>query len=1039
MKFTHLHVHSHYSLLDGLSKIDELLDKCQELGMDSIALTDHGAMYGIVEFYQKAKDRGIKPIIGLEAYLAIESRFLKRPHIDDERWHLTLLAKNKIGYQNLIKLATSGHLEGFYYKPRIDKELLRQYSNGLIALSGCLEGEIPRLLANKNFKKAEKAALEYQEIFGKENFYLEIMDHPNLPQINPDIINLSKKHKIPLVATNDSHYLNSEDAEAQDILLCIQTNKKIIDKERLTMADGDYSLRSPERMIKSFKDTPEAIENTQKIVEQCDFELELGKTKLPDFKPPKNYTPDSYLEKLSKAGIKKRYSKLTRKITDRLNYELKIIKETGFAPYFLIVQDFVNWAKKNKIVVGPGRGSAAGSIVSYALNITDVDPLNYDLLFERFLNPERISMPDIDLDFADHRRDEVIDYVREKYGQDHVAQIITFGTMAARAAVRDAGRAMGLPYSLCDQTAKMIQASSNLKDALSNTKELEKLYHENKDVQKLLNMAQKLEGVVRHASTHACGVVITAEPIDNLVPRQHPSQDDKTIITQYEMHSIEDLGLLKMDFLGLKNLTVIENTLNSIPKTINLAEISLTDKKTFKLLQSIQTVGVFQLESAGMRRYLKQLKPSQVEDIIAMVALYRPGPMDLIPDFIAGKHGLKKIHYLHPKLKPILKNTYGIAVYQEQVLQIARDLAGFSLGEADVLRKAVGKKIKELLDQQKDKFIQGCLKNKISENIAKKLFSFIEPFARYGFNKAHATCYAIIGYQTAYLKAHYPVQFMASLLTADQNNMDRVAIDIEECKNLKINILAPDINESKQGFTVIDNNNIRFGLNAIKNVGRNIVDEIVKKAPFKSLEDFIERVESKDLNKKSLEALIKVGALDQFGERNRLLHNLEQILIYARETQRAKTQGQSSLFADLKTSLQLKLEDIKPASKKQRLIWEKELLGLYVSEHPLEEYKDYFNQRAITIKDLSLSLMGQDIRIGGVINKIKKIITKAGQTMLFVDIEDLTGKIEVIVFPRILEQNTEVWQEDKLVLIKGVLNNRDNSLKMICNRVEEVG
>ncbi|PIP16828.1 MAG: DNA polymerase III subunit alpha [Candidatus Portnoybacteria bacterium CG23_combo_of_CG06-09_8_20_14_all_37_13] len=1039
MKFTHLHVHSHYSLLDGLSKIDELLDKCQELGMDSIALTDHGAMYGIVEFYQKAKDRGIKPIIGLEAYLAIESRFLKRPHIDDERWHLTLLAKNKIGYQNLIKLATSGHLEGFYYKPRIDKELLRQYSNGLIALSGCLEGEIPRLLANKNFKKAEKAALEYQEIFGKENFYLEIMDHPNLPQINPDIINLSKKHKIPLVATNDSHYLNSEDAEAQDILLCIQTNKKIIDKERLTMADGDYSLRSPERMIKSFKDTPEAIENTQKIVEQCDFELELGKTKLPDFKPPKNYTPDSYLEKLSKAGIKKRYSKLTRKITDRLNYELKIIKETGFAPYFLIVQDFVNWAKKNKIVVGPGRGSAAGSIVSYALNITDVDPLNYDLLFERFLNPERISMPDIDLDFADHRRDEVIDYVREKYGQDHVAQIITFGTMAARAAVRDAGRAMGLPYSLCDQTAKMIQASSNLKDALSNTKELEKLYHENKDVQKLLNMAQKLEGVVRHASTHACGVVITAEPIDNLVPRQHPSQDDKTIITQYEMHSIEDLGLLKMDFLGLKNLTVIENTLNSIPKTINLAEISLADKKTFKLLQSIQTVGVFQLESAGMRRYLKQLKPSQVEDIIAMVALYRPGPMDLIPDFIAGKHGLKKIHYLHPKLKPILKNTYGIAVYQEQVLQIARDLAGFSLGEADVLRKAVGKKIKELLDQQKDKFIQGCLKNKISENIAKKLFSFIEPFARYGFNKAHATCYAIIGYQTAYLKAHYPVQFMASLLTADQNNMDRVAIDIEECKNLKINILAPDINESKQGFTVIDNNNIRFGLNAIKNVGRNIVDEIVKKAPFKSLEDFIERVESKDLNKKSLEALIKVGALDQFGERNRLLHNLEQILIYARETQRAKTQGQSSLFADLKTSLQLKLEDIKPASKKQRLIWEKELLGLYVSEHPLEEYKDYFNQRAITIKDLSLSLMGQDIRIGGVINKIKKIITKAGQTMLFVDIEDLTGKIEVIVFPRILEQNTEVWQEDKLVLIKGVLNNRDNSLKMICNRVEEVG
>jgi len=1039
MKFTHLHVHSHYSLLDGLPKIDELLDRCQELGMDSIGLTDHGAMYGVVEFYQKAKARNIKPIIGLEAYLAIESRFLKRPHIDDQRYHLTLLAKNKTGYQNLIKLATKGHLEGFYYKPRIDKELLKKYCQGLIALSGCLEGEIPKLLASNQFKKAEKAALEYQEIFGKENFYLEIMDHPNLPQINPDMLKLSKKYKIPLVATNDVHYLNPEDAEAQDILLCIQTNKKFGDKDRLTMTDNDYSLRLPEKMIKSFKNIPEAIKNTQKIVEQCDFELELGKIKLPDFRVPKNYTPDSYLAKLAKAGLKKRYPKISQVIKQRLDYELKVIKETCFASYFLIVADFVNWAKKNNIVVGPGRGSCAGSIVSYLLNITDVDPLEYDLLFERFLTNSRISPPDIDLDFADHRRDEVIDYVKNKYGQDHVAQIITFGTMAARAAVRDAGRAMGLPYSLCDQTAKMIPMFSNLKDALSNIRELEKLYHENKDAQKLLNMAQKLEGVVRHASTHACGVVITAEPIDNLVPRQHPSQDDKTIVTQYEMHSIEDLGLLKMDFLGLKNLTVIENTLNSIPDKINLAEISLTDKKTFKLLQETKTVGVFQLESAGMRRYLKQLKPSQIEDIIAMVALYRPGPMDLIPDFIAGKHGLKKINYLHPKLKPILKNTYGIAVYQEQVLQIARDLAGFTLGEADVLRKAVGKKIKELLDQQKNKFIQGCLKNKISENIAKKLFSFIEPFARYGFNKAHATCYAIIGYQTAYLKAHYPAQFMASLLTADQNNMDRVAIDIEECKNLEINILPPDINESKQGFTVINNNNIRFGLNAIKNVGHNIVDEIAKKSPFKSLEDFIERVESKDLNKKSLEALIKTGALDQFGERNRLLHNLEQVLIYARETQRAKIQGQSSLFANLKMSPQLKLEDIKPASKKQRLIWEKELLGLYVSEHPLEEYSDYFNQRAIAVKDLSLSLIGQDLRIGGVINKIKKIITKAGQTMLFVQIEDLTGKIEVIVFPRVLEQNPEIWQEDKLVLIKGILNNRDNSLKMVCSGVEEVG
>ncbi|MFH1392492.1 MAG: DNA polymerase III subunit alpha [bacterium] len=1048
MKFTHLHVHSHYSLLDGLTKIDELLDRCKELGMDSIALTDHGSMYGAIEFYKKAKEKHIKPIIGNEVYIAPNGMHLRRPKIDDKRYHLVLLAKNNIGYKNLINLTTKSWLEGFYYKPRVDKELLKKYSQGLIALSACWDGEVANLILAGDIKKAEKAALEYQKIFGKDNFYLEIHDFPGLiKQQNrnpePEIIKIGKKHKIPIVATNDAHYLTPEDAEAQDILLCVQTNKTVDQKDRMSMLGEDFSLRTKEQMLKSFKNLPEAIENTQKIADQCNLELELGVAKLPHFKVPNNLTPDSCLTKLARTGLKKRYPKTTKKIQDRLNHELNIIKETGFASYFLIVADFVNWAKDQGIVVGPGRGSAAGSIVSYALNITDIDPLKYNLLFERFLNPERISMPDIDLDFADHRRDEVIDYVRQKYGEEHVAQIITFGTMAARAAVRDSGRALGMALPFCDKISKTIPALTNLKNALENVPELKQLYQTETQAKKLLDVAQKLEGVARHASTHACGVVITDEPLDTLVPRQHPTQNDETIVTQYEMHSIEDLGLLKMDFLGLKNLTVIENAVKAIKKRYNIKidfnKISLTDKKTFELLQKGQTTGVFQLESAGMCRYLKQLKPTSLEDIIAMVALYRPGPMDLIPDFISRKHGQKKIKYLHPKLEPILKNTYGIAVYQEQVLQIARDLAGFSLGEADVLRKAVGKKIKELLDAQKDKFVQGCIKNKISKNIAEKLFSFIEPFARYGFNRAHAASYAMIGYYTAYLKAYWPTEFMASLLTCDQQNIDRVSIDIEECKNLGIEILAPDVNESKEYFNVIAEKTIRFGLKAIKNVGRNVVEDIVKKAPFKSLEDFVEKLEPKNLNKKSIEALIKAGALDRFSERNRLLENIEQILAYGRETRKAKEQKQDSLFSNFGSEPKLNLPDVKSASKKKQLAWEKELLGLYVSEHPLEEYNDYFNQRAIAIQDLSLSLIGQDLRIGGVINKVKKIVTKAGQTMAFVELEDLTGRIEVVVFPRTFEQSQETWQADKLVLIKGILNNRDDSLKMICNGVEEVG
>ncbi len=705
MKFTHLHVHSHYSLLDGLPKIDELLDYVKESGMDSVAVTDHGVLYGAVEFFKKAKAKGIRPIIGCEAYLALESMTQQRPNIDDKRYHLVLLVKNEQGYKNLVKLITKAHLEGFYYKPRIDEELLTQYSQGLIGLSACLRGKIPQLILSKKLKEAENQALKYQEIFGKGNFYLELQHHPNIPEqkkVNNALIDISKKTTIPLVATNDAHYLKPGDAEAQDILMLINTGSDPNDPERMTMKADDFSLRRPEKMIEDFKDVPEAISNTQKIVEACNFEFELGKTQLPSFEMPNGKTPDEYLKELCSQRLENRYAKANKKVTDRLEYELSVIKQTGFASYFLIVQDFVNWAKENRIVVGPGRGSAAGSLVSYVLNITNVDPLKYNLLFERFLTPGRTAgLPDIDLDFTDRRRDEVIEYVAQKYGRDRVAQIITFGTMAARAVIRDVGRALAYPYSFCDQIAKMIPFGFTLEQTLKRIPEFHQAYETNDQTRRLIDIAKKLEGVARHASTHACGVVISKGSLENLVPLQHPTQNEDVIVTQYEMHSIEDLGLLKMDLLGLKNLTIIEDTLARIyaihNKKIDIQNIPLDDKKTYKLLQEGNSTSVFQLESDGMKRYLKQLKPTEFEDVIAMVALYRPGPMQLIPDFIARKHKKKKIEYLHPKLKPILENTYAIPVYQEQIMEIAKELAGFTLAEADVLRKSIGKKIKKLI------------------------------------------------------------------------------------------------------------------------------------------------------------------------------------------------------------------------------------------------------------------------------------------------------------------------------------------------------
>jgi DNA polymerase-3 subunit alpha len=1081
-KFTHLHVHSHYSLLDGLAKIDELIEKAKATGMDALAITDHGAMYGVVEFYKKAMAAEIKPIIGVEIYLTPGSRFDKTMGKGDVRYHLILLAKNKIGYHNLIKLVTKSHLEGFYYKPRIDKELLEQYHDGLIGLTACPQGEIPSALLSDNWAKAKKAAEYYGKLFGKDNFYLEIMDHPNdLDQvrINEKMIKLSRETGLPLVATNDTHYLNKEDADVHDILICVQTNHTVDEKERLSMKGEDYSLKPGDEMIRAFRDIPEAIENTQKIAAICNLTLELDKIELPRFALPEEETADSYLEKLCKQGLLKRFpaelfksseqKEYLEKAKEQLKYELGVIKNMGFASYFLIVQDLVNWAKNQGIVVGPGRGSAAGSLVSYLLNITNVDPLKYNLLFERFLNPDRISMPDIDLDFADTRRDEVVQYVSNKYGEEHVAQIITFGTMAARAAVRDAGRALGYTYAFCDQVAKIIPFGMNLKEALERVPELSQSYDTDDQVKVLIDIAKKLEGVARHASTHACGIVITKNSLDEYTPRQHASQDDQTIVSQYEMHSIEALGLLKMDLLGLKNLTIIENTINLVKILrgieINIDQIPLDDKNTFELFRKAETIGVFQLESAGMRKYLQKLKPNNLEDIIAMVALYRPGPMGLIPDYIARKHGEKEIKYVHPKLEPIFKNTYGIAVYQEQVMQIAKELAGFTMSEADVLRKAVGKKIRKLLDQQAEKMIDGMVKNGISREIAQKIWDFVEPFAQYGFNRSHATCYALIAYQTAYLKANFKPEFITALMQADQKDLDRINILVDEARKNKIQVLPPDINESFDNFTLIPASTsplverggppqpaIRFGLAAVKNVGHNVVRVIVeerkKNGAYKTIADFLTRLaplpnEPAIINKKSLESLIRAGSFDSLAPRKDLLEQLENLLEFARESQKKKNYGQTSLFGEepvtqKNENLLYSNNNGKRKLLQEEIQWEKELLGMYISDHPLSSHLESLKDEIIAIKDLINQKKDSKVKIAGVITKITKFITKSGKPMLFVKLEDLTGSIETLVFAGTLEKNPIIWQQGKIILLAGRLTDKDDQLKILCDEAEEV-
>ncbi|MBI4091059.1 MAG: DNA polymerase III subunit alpha [Candidatus Komeilibacteria bacterium] len=1058
MSFVHLHTHSHYSLLDGLGTVPKLVAAAKRHKMTALALTDHGVLYGAVEFYQECLKNDIKPIIGIEGYLTDGTMTEQDRSI--KPYHLILLATNTTGYKNLLKLTSEAHLKGFYYKPRFDWETLARYSDGLIALTGCLSGPLSKPIIAGDDDLLKINMVKLLDIFSRDNVYLELQNRPTLPEqsrINSTLKRMSRDYGVKLVATNDVHYITTEDAAAHDVLLCMQTKAHLSDKNRMSYLGEDVSLLSDEQMAELFQETPEALAATQEIADRCSLEIELGKINLPYFEIPGGRTSDEYLQELAYGGVARRYgvslTEASPELHQRLEYELEVIKKTGFADYFLIVQDFVNWAKDQNIMVGPGRGSAAGSLVSYLIGITNIDPLAYNLLFERFLNPERISMPDIDMDFADTGRDRVLKYVEDKYGSDHVAQIITFGTLAARAAVRDVGRVMGLSYNYCDRIAKLIPLFTSLADALKKVSELKTLNDEDPQAKELLDMAQKVEGIARHASTHACAVIITKDPLINHVPLQYSSSTPDAIISQYSMHPVEELGLLKIDFLGLKNLTILQTAVEIIEKTaqvsVNLDTLPLDDTETFKLLQRGDTTGIFQLESDGMTRYLKKLKPTEIEDIIAMVSLYRPGPMEFIDEYIAGKNGKRTIEYLHPKLAPLLDKTYGIAVYQEQVLQIARDLAGFTYGEADILRKAVGKKIKKLLVEQSEKMIKGMISRGIETKTAEKIWEFILPFARYGFNRSHAASYAIIAYQTAYLKSHYPAQFMAALMTADQGNTDKIARQVHECHKIGLVVQPPDINESFNTFSVVVDpqtneitNNIRFGLNAVKNVGDHISHVIIRERKdhgrFTSVEDFLSRINDKDLNKKSLESLVRCGALDSIGERSQLLGNLENLLTYNKKTQNDHRLGQENLFADLplaSATSKLKLDTAPELSTMQKLAFEKELLGLYISDHPFKQYLEALP----TVTRLSnlYNRTAQDmVIVAGIITATKKIVTKNGKPMLFVTIEDSTDSMELVVFPKLVEQNPGIWYEQTLVQATGKLSDKEGIPKILVEHAE---
>ena len=1067
MAFTHLHVHTEYSLLDGSSKIGELAARAKELGMDSMAITDHGVMYGVIDFYRAARAAGVKPIIGCEVYVSPGSRFDRETvHGEDRYYHLVLLAENNTGYQNLMKIVSKGFVDGFYYKPRIDEEVMREYHEGIIALSACLAGEVPRYLEKGLYEDAKAAAKRHLEIFGDGNYFLELQDHgiPMQRQVNQGIMRLSKELNIPLVATNDCHYINAEDWEAHDILLCIQTGKKVSDENRMRYEGGQYYVKSEEEMRRLFPYAPEAIENTHKIAERCNVEIEFGVTKLPRFDVPEGYDSWGYLNHLCDEGFAMRYPNDDGTLRARLDYELGTIKSMGYVDYFLIVWDFINFAKSHGIAVGPGRGSAAGSIVAYCLKITDIDPIRYQLLFERFLNPERVSMPDIDVDFCYERRQEVIDYVVEKYGKDQVAQIVTFGTLAARGVIRDVGRVMDLPYSLCDQVSKMVPAELNitLDLALKKNPELKALYDSDEQVKKLIDMSKRLEGLPRHTSKHAAGVVISRTSIDEYVPLSRGA--DGTIVTQFTMTTLEELGLLKMDFLGLRTLTVIQDAVKMIEKNcgvkLDLEHIDYDDKKVMDSLGTGKNEGVFQLESGGFKTFMKELKPTTLEDIIAGISLYRPGPMDFIPKYLKGKNDPASITYTCPQLEPILKPTYGCIVYQEQVMQIVRDLAGYTLGRSDLVRRAMSKKKAAVMAKERQNFVygnaeegvKGCIANGIDEKTANQIYDDMTDFAKYAFNKSHAAAYAVVAYQTAFLKFYYPKEFMAALMTSVMDNTTKVSEYILACRNMGIPILPPDINEGYSGFSV-SGNGIRYGLSAIKSVGRAVVDVIISEREngglFKSLDDFVSRMSNKEVNKRTLESFIKSGALDTLpGTRKQKLIVSGDLLESKAREKKTVMEGQLSFFdlatEEEKDNFQITFPNVGEYDKQTLLAFEKETIGIYVSGHPMEEYRELW-EKNVTAKtsDFVVDEDGKtvvednsNVVIGGMITSKKVKTTKTNQLMAFITVEDLVGTVEVLVFPKIYEKNRQAFTEENKVFIRGRASIGDDPVgKLICEEV----
>ncbi len=1071
--YVHLHNHSHYSLLDGLSKVPDMLDRAKDLGMEAMAITDHGSLSGLIEFYKEAASRGIKPILGIETYVAARAHTDKDVSKDKQYYHLILLAMNNTGYQNLMRLSTLANLDGFYYKPRIDHELLEKYNEGLIVLSACIGGEIGDALRQNQYQKAKKTAEWYKSVFG-DRYYLELQDHGHSKhpskwdeqvEVTKSTLKLAAELDIRTVVTCDAHYLKHEDQEAHEILLCVQTGSFLSDEKRMSLKEFELHVTDPEEIIKRWgTDNPEAIRSTKEIADRCNVTLELGKILIPNFPVPPQQTEKSYLHQLAYQGLAWRYGgikydaskrlsvakakkTLPKEVLERAAYELGVIENMGFNGYFLIIWDFINWGKDNGIVFGPGRGSAAGSIVSYSLRITELEPLQFDLLFERFLNPDRISMPDVDIDIQDSRRDEVIQYCVQKYGPERVANIVTFGRMAARNAVRDVARVLQVPYAEADRLAKMIPPPVQgrhilLETSLKENAELKAENDNNEQSARVFDLATRLEGTIRSHGVHAAGVVIAPDDIVKFAPLEMAQKG--VVTTQYSMGPIEDLGLLKMDFLGLSNLTIIKNALRIIKKVykkdIDISQIHYDDKQTFELLSRGDTTGVFQLESAGMKRYLKELKPTVFNDIVAMVALYRPGPMQWIGDFIARKHGEKTTDYINPAMEPALKTTYGVIVYQEQVMQISKDMCGFTGGQADTLRKAIGKKKADVMAKMKQEFIEGAVKTVgAKQSDMEKFWGQLEAFAAYAFPKAHAACYANIAYQTAYLKAHYPAAFMAALMTSDYDDTDRLSIEITECKHMGIEVLPPDVNESFVEFAVLPTGDpmhdpIRFGMSAVKNVGTGAVEEILRareKGPFETLEDFFHKVNPRIVNRKGVESLIKAGAYDRFGERNALLHNIDNLLGFAARVQKDHASGQADLFggaADTAGAMRPKINlekggiDYPPA---EQLKWERELLGIYLSQHPLKAFETYLEELAVPINDLKPEMDNRTTVIGGAVVEVREITTKNGQKMAFVKIADLSGETEVVLFPGVLQQTAGIWERDKVILVRGKVNGID--------------